>query len=617
MRLHRILLISAAFLVALSACGVPSNTANSTAPVKASPQPLPRTAAPTVFATPAAAGSADIVFMNARVLTMDAANPLAEAVAIQGNKIVAVGSNQQVLAMSGTRSAVIDLQGRTVTPGFIDSHTHRITQLYKWHFSTIEQAVAEALSQGWTSLVDTAVFPDNVEALKASGGMRIRFNGFLTANGFTGEPLGEWYNAYKPGQELAPNVRIAGLKIFIDSDSGRTLHFEPDALGQYLRERRAEGWQIAMKAIGQNSHALALTAIESVLQGQSNAVARFRLEHSLAASDDQLREMGQKGIIVGFQPGMPGVVWYMEDIHALVREQGEANTFRWPEYLQAGVVMAASAYTPDGVNDELIQASHVSPMGVLHRSVTQIGLADSQPEPWMLTRALTVEQLLPMLTINGAYSVMREDQLGSLTPGKLADMVVLSEDPRQVQAARLKDIAVLMTMVDGRVEYCAAGSDSYCPRSAANATLAAPSLAAPSLAAPSPGDITRLAAVTASISLSNEPAMNAVDGNPDTVWNSGAGPRQWLRFEFDPPRAITSVRLVVAQDPEGNTVHRLWAGTTEDNVEMLHEFAGRTADGQVLEFRPAAATAPIRILYIVTTDSTSWVAWREVQVFGQ
>ena len=477
MKLYRVLLISTFVPIALTACNLPANVPSGSASGEQPPQLAPPSAGPATSAAPTTAGSADIVFMNARALTMDPANPLAQAVALQGNKIIAVGTNEQALAASGERSVIIDLQGHTLTPGFIDSHTHRLAQFYKWNFSTLEQAVADALSQGWTGVVDTAVNPENVEGLRATGargGMRIRLNGYLTANGFLGEPLGEWYNAYSPGQEVAPNVRFAGLKIFIDSDSGRKLHFEQSALNEYLRQRRAEGWQISMKAIGQNSHALALTAIESVLQGQTNEAARFRLEHSLAVSDDQLREMGQKRIIVGFQPSMPGVVWYLEDIHALVREQGQANTFRWPEYLQAGVIMAASPYNPDGINQELTQASHMSPMGLLYRSVTQVGLGGSQPEPWMLERALTVEQLLPMLTINGAYGVMQENLLGSLTPGKLADMVVLSEDPLQVQAGRLKEIAVLMTMVDGKVEYCAAGSDSYCARVAPGGPAATP-----------------------------------------------------------------------------------------------------------------------------------------------
>jgi hypothetical protein len=204
----------------------------------------------------------------------------------------------------------------------------------------------------------------------------------------------------------------------------------------------------------------------------------------------------------------------------------------------------------------------------------------------MLTRALTVEQLLPLLTINGAYSIMQEDLIGSLTVGKLADMVILSENPLEVEPARLKDIAVLMTMVDGKVEYCAAGAQALCPAAAAPAPVA-PAAAAPPVQSSAPqaaGEITSQGTVTASASLATDPITNAVDGDPETTWNSGASPRQWLRFEFGAPRAITGVRLAVSQYPAGPTVHRIWAGTTEENVQQLHEFAGSTADGQVLEF---------------------------------
>jgi predicted amidohydrolase YtcJ len=63
----------------------------------------------------------------------------------------------------------------------------------------------------------------------------------------------------------------------------------------------------------------------------------------------------------------------------------------------------------------------------------------------------------------GAYATFEEDRKGTVTPGKLADLVVLDDDPRVVPTDHLRDVNVLMTMIGGRVEYCAPGFDALCP----------------------------------------------------------------------------------------------------------------------------------------------------------
>ncbi len=70
---------------------------------------------------------ADVVLLNGEVITVDQKNTVVEAVAIQNNRIAFVGSNEEVKSFIGEKTDVIDLQGKTLLPGFIDSHLHLIS----------------------------------------------------------------------------------------------------------------------------------------------------------------------------------------------------------------------------------------------------------------------------------------------------------------------------------------------------------------------------------------------------------------------------------------------------------------------------------------------------------
>lgn len=82
----------------------------------------------------AAAGPADTILVNGKVVTADDFFSIAQAVAIKGQRIVAVGRNDEVQTLAGGNTKVIDIQGRTVIPGLIDNHAHFIRVAEKWHY---------------------------------------------------------------------------------------------------------------------------------------------------------------------------------------------------------------------------------------------------------------------------------------------------------------------------------------------------------------------------------------------------------------------------------------------------------------------------------------------------
>ncbi|MBB6226061.1 hypothetical protein FHS79_000212 [Polymorphobacter multimanifer] len=113
-----------------------------------------------VIAGPAAAQAPDLILTNANILTVDARTPRAEAVAVRGGVIVAVGKADAVGKLAGAGTKVVDLGGRTMVPGFYDNHIHLSGPLQPWRYSSMIEAVPE-----W--LVGVTTIPALVAAIKA------------------------------------------------------------------------------------------------------------------------------------------------------------------------------------------------------------------------------------------------------------------------------------------------------------------------------------------------------------------------------------------------------------------------------------------------------------------
>jgi len=123
---------------------------------------------------------------------------------------------------------------------------------------------------------------------------------------------------------------------------------------------------------------------------------------------------------------------------------------------------------------------------------------------------------------------------------------------------------------------------------------------------------------TASLSQSTDPPANAVDDNAGTQWIAGAGPVQWIQIDLQGSYRITEIRLLVAQYPAGNTTHRVQVRTSNGaTYQTVHEFISSTDDNDWLIFKPDASLENVSQIRIQTIASPSWVAWKEIQVYGE
>jgi F5/8 type C domain len=124
--------------------------------------------------------------------------------------------------------------------------------------------------------------------------------------------------------------------------------------------------------------------------------------------------------------------------------------------------------------------------------------------------------------------------------------------------------------------------------------------------------------VAASRSQSTDPPANAIDDNAGTQWIAGDGPVQWIQVDLQGTYRVTEIRLLVAQYPAGNTTHRVQVRASSTGAyETVYEFQGSTNDNDWLVFKPDMPLENIGQIRIQTIASPSWVAWKEIQVYGE
>lgn len=411
-------------------------------------------------------GAPEVIYRNGVVLTMEAGQPRAEAVAIGRGRILAVGSDDDVLALRSRTTRVVDLGGRTVLPGFIDSHAHWIGDGLMVGL-TAYSAIDGALRRGWTSINELFVnqgWLETLRVLDAAGDLRIRINAYLPVN-FENDKFGTWYLAYEPHYAFSPHLRLAGIKLFLDHDWGTRFHWDQADLDVYVLTAHRNGWQVAAHTVSAEALDQYLTAVARAQAAYPNPDARHRVEHVIQVRDDQLTRMGELGMIASIQPGLPGDMAAETGFPELVARGQTTWITRWRDLVQSNVRTIGSSDMPWlvlGLGDRATDLPHGSPLEAVHQAVTRQSYLGRPPEPWQLAQRLTVDQALRLFTINAVYGTFEENVKGSLAPGKYADLVILSDNPTTVAVDSLPDIQVLATIVAGKVEHCANKATALC-----------------------------------------------------------------------------------------------------------------------------------------------------------
>jgi predicted amidohydrolase YtcJ len=332
--------------------------------------------------------------------------------------------------------------------------------------AALKAAMHEAASHGVTSvqnLWDSTTDPYSAAKLREF--QKFARSGMLTVRIYHASPLRDWESLAATGVQAAfgsPLLRIGNLKSFADgalgsetawmdapfSDrpgySGLASADLTDATGFYTSIQGADkaGLQVSIHAIGDRAIHTVLELFERVERENGPADRRFRIEHVQHLRPEDAARFAPLGIIASMQPyhAIDDGRWAEKELGP-VRIQ---SSYAWRLLLDHGAVLAFGSDWPVAPLDPLVG---------IYAAVTRRTLDGRNPEGWVPRQRITVAEAVHAYTVGSAFAEHQEQVKGSLEPGKLADLAVLTQDIFRSAPTQLDQVHIYMTVFDGRVIY--------------------------------------------------------------------------------------------------------------------------------------------------------------------
>ena len=332
----------------------------------------------------------------------------------------------------------------------------------------LRAALAEAARVGLTTIHSIAVDADSwngsytgeIELLR-----RAERENWLTCRFYEIVPITHWGMVHSAAASCDKEhfVRLGAVKAFADGSlgSGTAWMFEPFADDPSNRgiplplmnppsrmEALAKGadranLQVCIHAIGDRAISDILN-MYARLGGVNPAAHRFRIEHAQHMRPQDFARFHQLGVIASMQP-----YHAIDDGRWAEKRLGPERaktSYAWRSMLDAGVPLAFGSDWP---------VAPLSPILGIYAAVTRATLDGKHPDGWYPEQRLTVEEALRAYTQGAAYAAFEEGEKGSVAPGKLGDIVVLSDDLFTIPPAKIKDARVVVTIVGGKIVYTA------------------------------------------------------------------------------------------------------------------------------------------------------------------
>jgi len=209
-----------------------------------------------------------------------------------------------------------------------------------------------------------------------------------------------------------------------------------------VRDADRAGLQVMIHAIGDRANDLILAIFEQVTRENGARDRRFRIEHAQHLRREDIPRFGRAKVIASMQPyhAIDDGRWAEKRIG----KERAKTTYAFRSLLDAGATLAfGTDWTVAPLN----------PVLSIYAAVTRRTLDGKNPEGWIPEQRISVEESVRAYTVGSAYAEFQESVKGTITPGKLADLVILSSDIFKIDPNDIEKVRVVMTIMDGRVVY--------------------------------------------------------------------------------------------------------------------------------------------------------------------
>ena len=236
------------------------------------------------------------------------------------------------------------------------------------------------------------------------------------------------------------------------------LYFNQTELNPIVDELHDSGFIVAFHAMGDRATETVLNAIEYALNGSTNDDFRHQLEHNSFIREDLIAEALLLNTVHSVRGYFP-TYWQTdyEDLYSASWLERTSNRYSLPGEGLHSYLETDFGYLYGFDEDDWSRSTNIRPFlhlwGLVTRKAIDTNGTIHSPNPWLAEHSISVEQGLRMMTIEGAYAVKQEDYIGSLEVGKYADLIVITDDPLTMNLDDIKDIEVLLTMIDGKIEF--------------------------------------------------------------------------------------------------------------------------------------------------------------------
>lgn len=256
-----------------------------------------------------------------------------------------------------------------------------------------------------------------------------------------------WVRAIKLYADGAMGSRGAALlePYSDDANNNGLLLSAPAHIRQVADRALRMGFQVNTHAIGDRGNRVVLDAYEGALKAKPTADHRFRVEHAQILNYDDIPRFSQLGVIPSMQASHQ-----TSDMYWIGKRLGPTRllgAYAWRSLLNSGVVI------PNGSD---FPVEMVNPLISFHAAIARQDANDWPAGGWFPEQRMTREEALRSMTLWPAYSAFQEKEMGSITPGKYADFVLLDQDIMRVPAELVLNTRVLSTFVGGKEVYRAA-----------------------------------------------------------------------------------------------------------------------------------------------------------------